>query len=202
MAAPEFRLRRRYVAAAALLVLNDHWLKSHYPGSITGKLSDFAGLFFFPVLLAALIQLCAQVADSAKATRHSVLAFACIATAITFTLCKSTTLGADAYRIGLGVLQWPFRAALALLRGGQVPVVARVQHCKDPTDLIALPMVLLTYWFEHAPQPALAAAHGDADAPGQNSSGGSLPSAESAASAVATSVAEHGSQPPPQQPGH
>jgi hypothetical protein len=36
-----------------LLVLNDHWLKVASPSVLTGKLSDFAGLFFFPFLLVA-----------------------------------------------------------------------------------------------------------------------------------------------------
>ena len=37
----------------ALLVVNDHILKVVYPSWITGKLSDFAGLFFFPFIVAA-----------------------------------------------------------------------------------------------------------------------------------------------------
>jgi hypothetical protein len=43
------------LAAVAVLAINDHLLKGSgiLPGSITGKLSDVAGLFFFPVLLAA-----------------------------------------------------------------------------------------------------------------------------------------------------
>lgn len=44
------------LAALLLLVVNDHVLKGAgaLPGWLTGKLSDFAGLFFFPVLLAYL----------------------------------------------------------------------------------------------------------------------------------------------------
>jgi len=43
------------LTAVAVLAINDHLLKGSgiLPGSITGKLSDVAGLFFFPVLLAA-----------------------------------------------------------------------------------------------------------------------------------------------------
>jgi hypothetical protein len=37
----------------ALLLVNDHILKVVCPSWITGKLSDFAGLFFFPFILAA-----------------------------------------------------------------------------------------------------------------------------------------------------
>jgi len=39
--------------AVALLVINDHFLKAAMPSWLTGKLSDFAGLFFFPFVLAA-----------------------------------------------------------------------------------------------------------------------------------------------------
>lgn len=44
------------LASLLLLVVNDHVLKGAgaLPGWLTGKLSDFSGLFFFPVLLAYL----------------------------------------------------------------------------------------------------------------------------------------------------
>src|SRR5690242_20127817 len=44
------------LAAVAVLAINDHLLKGAgvLPGWLTGKLSDIAGLFFFPLLLTAL----------------------------------------------------------------------------------------------------------------------------------------------------
>ena len=36
-----------------LLLINDHILKAIYPSWLTGKLSDFAGIFFFPFIVAA-----------------------------------------------------------------------------------------------------------------------------------------------------
>ena len=45
------------LGAVALLLLNDHVLKQAFPSILTGKLSDFAGLFFFPFLLAVLVGL-------------------------------------------------------------------------------------------------------------------------------------------------
>jgi hypothetical protein len=39
------------LAAIVLLFVNDHVLKGRAPGWITGKLSDLAGLLFFPLLL-------------------------------------------------------------------------------------------------------------------------------------------------------
>ncbi|MFT5682697.1 MAG: hypothetical protein ACI8RZ_003621, partial [Myxococcota bacterium] len=39
------------LTAMALLAVNDHWAKYALTGVVTGKLSDFAGLVFFPLLL-------------------------------------------------------------------------------------------------------------------------------------------------------
>jgi len=41
------------LAAVVVLVINDHVLKAAMPGMLTGKLSDVAGLFYFPLLLTA-----------------------------------------------------------------------------------------------------------------------------------------------------
>jgi hypothetical protein len=43
-----------FILALALLVANDLYLKAQYPGWLTGKLSDFAGLYVFAQLVAAL----------------------------------------------------------------------------------------------------------------------------------------------------
>jgi hypothetical protein len=45
-----------YIGAVAVLVLNDHVLKHAVPGFVTGKLSDFAGLFAFAVFLSVAIR--------------------------------------------------------------------------------------------------------------------------------------------------
>ncbi len=43
--------------AVVVLVVNDWLLKPRFPGAVTGKLSDIAGLVFAPVVLSALIGL-------------------------------------------------------------------------------------------------------------------------------------------------
>jgi hypothetical protein len=45
--------------ALGLLALNDHWWKGVGPAWITGKLSDFAGLFYFPFLVIVFVALMA-----------------------------------------------------------------------------------------------------------------------------------------------
>ncbi|MEM7035930.1 MAG: hypothetical protein AAF570_03050 [Bacteroidota bacterium] len=42
-----------FIFSLALLLLNDFLLKSEFPGLLTGKLSDFAGLFAFPYFFSA-----------------------------------------------------------------------------------------------------------------------------------------------------
>jgi hypothetical protein len=43
-----------FVVCLALLLANDFWWKNHFSNVITGKLSDFAGLFIFPLFLTAI----------------------------------------------------------------------------------------------------------------------------------------------------
>jgi hypothetical protein len=40
-----------FIASIGILLLNDLYLKSHWPGLITGKLSDVAGLFALPLFI-------------------------------------------------------------------------------------------------------------------------------------------------------
>src|SRR6185436_11303383 len=40
-----------------VLVINDHALKGAFPGFVTGKLSDAAGMLLFPLLLHALVEI-------------------------------------------------------------------------------------------------------------------------------------------------
>jgi hypothetical protein len=119
-------------AAIGLLLLNDHVLKSAWPSILTGKLSDFAGLYFFPFLLAALLgPLAAAVAPRHRraewAAKIGPAAF--VLTALWFAAIKTVppanALTADAIGAILGT--GPARIAL------------------DPTDVIAL-IILWPAW--------------------------------------------------------
>lgn len=133
------------VLAVVVLFVNDHLLKHAFPGLVTGKLSDVAGMIFFPVLLAALCWPLAPAALRTDAAQDRLLALACVATAVVFTLTKTTALGNEAYRVGWGALQWPVRALAALAHGQRLPRLARVVLVRDPSDVLAVPFVLLAY---------------------------------------------------------
>lgn len=111
------------LAAIALLLLNDHFLKTEIPGWLTGKLSDFAGLFFFPFLLAVLV---GSVWKRPTPLTVGKLAFA--TTAVWFAAAKATLLGHQ--------LTSEFASVL---------LGANVIITPDPTDLLAL-LSLLPAW--------------------------------------------------------
>ncbi len=123
------------VASVVVLLLNDHLFKAAFPSWVTGKLSDFAGLFFFPFLLAALL---AMFLKERRARYAGVLAF--VVTAIWFALIK---LSPDANRLMESGLSW--------LLGYPTRIVL------DPTDLIALVVLWPAWrlWQQQTQQPPL-----------------------------------------------
>lgn len=110
--------------ALAVLALNDHVLKGAavLPGWATGKLSDLAGLFLAPVLLAALVR--------ARTSRQ--LAAAHVATGAVFALLQLSPDAARLWDHGMTLLGVPWRT------------------WSDPTDLLALPILAVAWWFWRA----------------------------------------------------
>lgn len=131
------------LCAIGVLVLNDHLFKAAFPGLLTGKLSDFAGLAFFPLFLQAGWEALQSLRARPAVPSRRALIVAVVATAVVFALVKVWHLAGELYRWGLGLLQWPVRALAALLSGRTTPGLAPVVLVRDPTDLIALPAVLL-----------------------------------------------------------
>lgn len=104
--------------ALAVLALNDHVLKQAAPGMVTGKLSDVAGMLVAPPLLATALALL-------RVPRPAQVAL--VATAVGFSLAKSTEWGVDTAN-ALWSVVWP------------------TEMLRDPTDLVALPALLLAAW--------------------------------------------------------
>jgi len=112
------------LGAVALLALNDHVLKAAFHNWITGKLSDAAGCFFLPLYLSALLELATPLRLSRR------LGLGAGATALLFTSIKLSRAAADA-------------VCALLLPAARLLGIARLRIAHDPSDLLALPFVLL-----------------------------------------------------------
>jgi hypothetical protein len=105
------------------LIANDHLLKARFPGVLTGKLSDVAGMIVAPLFVVAIADFVAPARLRARRAWSLVPWAAAAAVAAAFALVKT----------------WPpatatYAAAIAALRGA-----SRVDVVRDPTDLFALP---------------------------------------------------------------
>ncbi len=105
----------------ALLAVNDHWAKAAYGTWFTGKLSDFAGVVFFP-LLVELLPVGAGIVGRRRAVLITALGFTLVKTLPAATGAWNTLFGAVYQAVG-----WADGARLIC----------------DPTDLIALSALVL-----------------------------------------------------------
>ncbi len=117
-------------------MLNDHVLKAAWPSWWTGKLSDVAGMAFFPLMLQAGWEAGRSTLLPRRpwGPERRVLVIAIALTGCVFAAIQVAPIAADAFRHGLGLLQAPFRGRISV-----------VHHTADPTDLIALPALGLAW---------------------------------------------------------
>ncbi len=129
------------LAAIAALALNDHVLKPLWPGLVTGKLSDVAGLVYFPLLLQALLEAPRWLRDRYRPS--PALLLGCIAaTGLGFALVNLWPPVTELYERGLGALRWSLLER-PWARDAPRP---RVVLTPDPTDLLALPALWVAWW--------------------------------------------------------
>ena len=127
------------------MALNDAWLRLSHPNFLTGKLSDFAVLFFFPLFVCALFsggELLMGILRPKKGGRRiepsdTKLKIACVFTAIVFSLLQFSAAFVDLYLSLLETLDWP-------------QYFGAFQYTRDPSDLIALPVLVLAYHYGRA----------------------------------------------------
>jgi hypothetical protein len=111
------------LASIGLLIVNDHILKRLFPSALTGKLSDFAGLFFFPFLLGVLLQVVFRL------TARWALLAGIFSSALVFSALKLLPqVNSTAHHLLENLLGLP------------------VQIILDPTDLIALLVFFPAWW--------------------------------------------------------
>jgi hypothetical protein len=127
--------------ALVVLVVNDHVLKAQFPGVITGKLSDFAGMIVAPLVLVALVRAIAPVRG------RSVMVGWCAAlvVGVGFALAKTWEPATHIYESGLALARFPFRALFAVATHRAI-WDEHILLVRDTTDLIALPFGAVAVW--------------------------------------------------------
>jgi hypothetical protein len=117
------------LAAAAVLLLNDFVWQRLWPSWWTGKLGDVAWLVIAPLLLAVPL---GWVRPLRRLSPRAFAALICLPVALAFTLAKAG----------------PAINAALLALGVSLGLALKLRL--DPTDLLALPGVLLALWIWHS----------------------------------------------------
>lgn len=132
----EFLLRPAPLGAALLLAFNDFWLKIRHPGFVSGKLSDVALCFLFPLVIAAVAEWTAwlvfDLPRAAPFTQRPAIAKASVAVAAAYFTSLKLFVGAAKLHVALLSALFPAR---------QFAAVA------DATDLVCLPIMALAWRF-------------------------------------------------------
>lgn len=130
------------LCALAALVVNDHWAKAHFANTLTGKLSDFAGLALVPAVIVATIEL---TLGRVARNRERLVTAAALVTGALFTVAKLTHWGAELYRSHWGWLRAPWDHLNSWAHDRSPPAAPRVAFVRDPSDLVAL-VALVIPW--------------------------------------------------------
>lgn len=103
------------------------------PSALTGKLSDFAGLFFAPVLFLVLIELVPRFRDPEGFNARRIAAYVSIG--LVFAFAQITDFGATVY-------EWVFLPARVIPTWREGFALTQ-----DPTDLVALAALAASYYW-------------------------------------------------------
>lgn len=135
------------IMALVLVIFNDRVLKVDYPSELSGKLSDFAGLVYFPLFAVAAVEALRWLVrrNRWELTSRAVVNVA-VVTGLIFVAIKVWYPAGEAYRSVMGAVMYPISLAGNLVRGDGVPELARVALVADRFDLLAIPVLLLPVW--------------------------------------------------------
>lgn len=127
------------VVLAALVVwaLNDHVGKEAWPGLVTGKLSDVAGVIVTPVLFVGVYEL----RPGGRLAPPAVVVSCVAAVAAAFVLVELVPAAAEVYERGMGLVRWPVDLVRSALAGQGAAGPVRVQLWADAPDLLTLPFL-------------------------------------------------------------
>jgi len=116
------------IFSVSLFAANNYYLKYHYHNWITGKLSDVLLCFFLSLFISVILAIVTPWSLKRRILYGSLL------TTIIYSLVKTSTTASDWLNAGLSFLT----------KGAGVGPSINIA---DPTDLIALPFIVISYWF-------------------------------------------------------
>ncbi|MFU9026969.1 hypothetical protein ACNAWD_04060 [Rhodococcus erythropolis] len=120
------------LVSVSVILVNDHVLKGAFGNTMTGKLSDVAGVFLFPLLLLSVLEVLRR-----KLAGRAAIAWSIAVTGIGFTAVKTVSPIGDAYEWVIGFFRWTAGG----FRGELLPIVV----FRDPSDLWVLPILFASY---------------------------------------------------------
>lgn len=126
------------IAAIVLLGINDWYLKTRFPGFLTWKLSDFAGIMFFPLLLTAMADTWLLVCNFFLRKAGRTLAF-------NDSLNRTKLLGCIAFTGVFFSLLKLFPACAGVFVSCMKAAGIHSRISADATDLVALVMLVPAY---------------------------------------------------------
>lgn len=134
------------LAALMLLLTNDHFFKAAWPGPLTGKLSDLAGVIFLPLFLVSAWEVLLALIGRWRAPSMRAVAVSTVVSTTTFGLVKALPGVADLAGQILGVAQWVIALPIVVSSARPLPPVVGTRVIADPTDLVVLPAVAVALW--------------------------------------------------------
>lgn len=126
-----------FVFAVALLLLNDHVLKSRVPGVVTGKLSDVTGLIVLPLLVLALAEITSRVVRLPVPSPRF-LATCVVGTGVMFAAGEIVPAADHVFEVLWGFARSPVGYF-------QHPDISGAVLVSDPTDLLTLPALWVAW---------------------------------------------------------
>lgn len=130
----DFLLSTAAALSVAVLLVNDHVLKAWLGNTLTGKLSDVAGVFLLPLLTVAVAEGVRAVCRRPWRTDRAEITAHVLVVGLGFAAVKTVPVVGDTYEVAVGVL----RRLVTFSTEPAVPIIVY----RDATDLLVLPVLI------------------------------------------------------------
>lgn len=131
------------LVALVVVLVNDRVLKVSWSSGLSGKLSDLAGLVYFPLFAVAAAEAVRWLRRRDWQLTWRAVAKVALATGVAFIAIKCWSPAAAVYRPIVGAAVWPLHAIASLVGDDGLPSFTPAPLVMDLSDLLALPMLVL-----------------------------------------------------------